>query len=177
MDCAVSAAARQFRDYSSRLSRTLRIQPAWTRKRFHHAKRAGRPGRAITTSGRTSAGALTNGNPVHHIHSTGHRSVEREDRHLAVSGVRSDALRRTFFRLRFFTTRRPTRRMAARSAQRSSWDDEYRDPDPVIGHGRARMGRPEDAPLSRLLVVHARHHSLRHHLSLRKTLLRMAAEV
>src|SRR5437879_10051475 len=97
----MAAPAWQFRDYTGRLSWPVRIEPAGTRKRFHHAKRTGRTGRAITANGRAGTGALTNGNPVHHIHSARYRPVEREGRHLAVSRVRSDALWRTFFRLRF----------------------------------------------------------------------------
>src|SRR5437899_7107344 len=64
--------------------------------------------------------------------------------------------------------------MAARPPQRSGWNDEHRDPDYVVSHGCSCLGRAENAPLSRLLVVHARHHHVRRHLSFRKALLRMA---
>ncbi len=58
MDRALAAAARKFCDDSSRVSRALRIQPARTRKRFHHAKRTGRTLGTIKENGRTGAGAL-----------------------------------------------------------------------------------------------------------------------
>ena len=66
---------------------------------------------------------------------------------------------------------------ASRPAQRSGRNDEYGDLDYVLGHGCSGLGRAENAALPRLLVVHARHHHMRHHLSFRKALLRMAAEV
>ena len=61
--------------------------------------------------------------------------------------------------------------VAARSAQRSRRHDEHRDPDRVVGHGRAGVGLAEDATVQRLLVVHARHHPVRHHLSWSSNLL------
>src|SRR6266536_967035 len=38
MDCAFPSTARKFCSYPSGLSRSLRIQPSWTRTRFHDAK-------------------------------------------------------------------------------------------------------------------------------------------
>src|SRR5262245_48236411 len=103
--------------------------------------------------------------------------MEREDRDLALSRFRSDALRRTFLGLRFSATRRPAWRMAARSAQRSSRNDEHGDLDHVLGHSGAGVGLAQNAALSRLLVVHARHDPVRRDLPFRETLLRMAAKV
>src|SRR5205814_9663019 len=68
--------SRKLYHHSGCLPRAVRIQPARSRKRFHHAERTGRAGRAIPASGRTGTGALTNGNSVHNLHSTGHRSEE-----------------------------------------------------------------------------------------------------
>src|SRR5947207_2896584 len=77
-----TSAARKLRHYSGCLPRAIRIQPARSRKRFHHAKRTGRTGRSFSASGRTGIGALTNDIPVHHIHPIVLWSVECEVRHL-----------------------------------------------------------------------------------------------
>src|SRR5207249_478110 len=76
--------------------------------------------------------SLTNGDSVHSLDSTRHRPLEREGRHLAVSRVGSNALRRTFFRLYLSATRRAAGDVAARLAQRSRWHDEHGDSDPVV---------------------------------------------
>ena len=47
----------------------------------------------------------------------------------------------------------------------------------VVGHGGARLGRAEDAAIRALQDLHGDHDPLRRHLSLRETLLRMAAKV
>src|SRR5262249_38621820 len=117
----------------------------------------------------TACVLLNHGNAAHNLQSPTYRSLECDDRDLAVSCVGSNALWRTLLRLHFFAHRCAARYVAARIAQRPGRHNEHRDPDHVVGDGRAGVGIAEDAKVSRLLVVHAGHHLLRRDLLGRKT--------
>ena len=103
--------------------------------------------------------------------------MECQSRHLAFSRLRSDALRRLIFCLRFFAARRAAGTVAARPAQRSRRDNEHRDSDHVLGYRRAGVGRVEDEEISGLLVVHVGDDFMRCDFFDRQTGLRMAAEI
>src|SRR6266487_3417747 len=117
------------------------------------------------------------GNSVHNLHPSGYGSLECQDRHLAFSCVRSDALWRAFLRLHFSAPRFSARHVAARITQCSGRHDEHRDFDHVVSNGRTGMGLVEDETISRLLVVYARHDFMRRDFFNGQTGLRMAAEV
>src|SRR5207237_8919484 len=103
----------------------------------------------------------SNGNSVHSLNPSRHRTLERQDWHLAFSCVGSDALWRAFLCLHFFAHRCSPWDVATRPAQCSGRHDEYRDFDLVVRHSRARVGGAKDEKISRLLVVHACHYYVR----------------
>src|SRR5439155_10052102 len=96
--------------------------------------------------------SLTNGDSIYSLDSTRYRPLEREGRDLVVSRVRSDALRRTFFRLYLFATGRAAGDVATRLAQRSRWHHVHHDSDLFVSHGVAGVGGVDDEKISRQLV-------------------------
>src|SRR5439155_18163045 len=77
---------------------------------FHAANRLGKwafglcGGQACSVSKFTwdSTDFVSDGNPVHNFHATGHRPLVRKGRHLAFPRVGCNARRRTFLGLHFF---------------------------------------------------------------------------
>src|SRR5436309_891106 len=71
MDGAFAAAAREFRHHSGGVSRTVRVQPPWSRAGFHNAKRTGRTNRAHPAQSFDRTGScLTNGMEIPYTVST-----------------------------------------------------------------------------------------------------------
>src|SRR6188472_1983775 len=103
--------------------------------------------------------------------------MERQSWYLALFGFRSHALWRAFFRLCFPSAGCRAWSVASRITQRACWHDEHGDSNRFLGYGRDGVGITEDAPVQRLLVVHAGYDLVWRDLPGRKAHLRMAAEI